>query len=130
MAIQLEFINFIVPREVIEKKYPGGWGKCLADHATLIGGRVWYDDHLFRDGAMNPMDIESLVESWKARGFHTHDGKEHPTKWVDVCVAEALFGGSTLPCDWLQVEGNVAFHNDFPKGDVTGREHFYTDLED
>lgn len=47
MAIQLEFIDFIVPRSVIEEKYPGGWVQCLKDHKNLIGGRVWYDEHLF-----------------------------------------------------------------------------------
>ena len=104
MAIQLEFINFIVPIKIIEKKYPGGWTQCLGDHKNLIGGRVWYDDHLFRDGAMNPTDIGHLVDEWKKLGFHTHEGKNNPVKWVDICVVEAMFGGATLQCDWITVE--------------------------
>lgn len=66
MAVQLEFINFIAPIETINEKYPGGWEQRLKDHQNLIGGRVWFDDYLFRDGAMNPMDIGSLVEEWKS----------------------------------------------------------------
>ena len=121
MAVQLEFINFIVPIETIKEKYPGGWEQCLKDHQNLIGGRVWFDDYLFRDGAMNPMDIGSLVEEWKSLGFHTHDGGENPSKWVDVCVVEAMFGGTTLPCDWIDVDGDVAFYKGKVKGNVIGR---------
>jgi len=101
MSIQLEFINFIVPIKTIEEKYPGGWQQCLEDYKNLVGGRVWYDDYLFRDGAMNPRDIEYLVNEWKEMGFAptvTIDGEVH---WKDVCVVEGMFGGSTMPCDWL-----------------------------
>ena len=61
MAVALEFIDFLVPIELIRQKYPGGWAQCLKDHERLIGGRVWFDEHLLRDGAMNPSDIESLL---------------------------------------------------------------------
>ncbi len=60
MTIALEFIDFIVPIAEIKKKYPGGRDQCLKDHENLIGGRVWFDEHLLRDGAINPGDIESL----------------------------------------------------------------------
>jgi hypothetical protein len=62
MAIALEFIDFIVPITVIRKKFPGGWEQCQNDHGHLIGGCVRQDDHLFRDGVMNPIDIGALVE--------------------------------------------------------------------
>ena len=63
MAIKLEFFDIIIPIKTIKKKYPGGWKKCLKDHDGDIGGRVWYDEHLFRDGAMSPNDIGNLVDS-------------------------------------------------------------------
>jgi len=122
MAVQLEFINFIVPIARIEERYPGGWAQCLADHASLIGARVWYDDHLLRDGAMSPAGIGHLLEEWSELGFHTHDGGDSPTRWVDVCVAEAWIGGPTLPCDWIEVEGGSAFLKGTSKGRVHGRE--------
>jgi hypothetical protein len=124
MAVNLEVINFIVPIDVIKEKYPGGWKQCLLDHKSLIGGRVWYDEYLFRDGAMNPMDIGSLVEEWQSLGFHTHDGGNNPSKWVDVCVVETIFGGATLHCDWIEIDGNVAFYKGKPKGEAIGREQF------
>jgi hypothetical protein len=66
MAITTEFIDFIVSIQVIRDKYPGGWEQCLKDHKNLISGRVWYDEYLFRDGAMNPTDIDCLVDEWEA----------------------------------------------------------------
>ena len=106
MSVASEFIDFVVPIKLIHEKYPGGWSQCLIDHADAIGGRIWFDDHLFRDGAMNPMDIESLVNEWQALGFHTHneDADGNPIEWVDVCVHEGMFGGATLKCDWLSVD--------------------------
>ena len=98
--------EFIVPIKIIKEKYPGGWDQCLEDHENLIGGRVWYDDYLFHDGAMSPMAIESLVGYWESLGFKTHleDDNGNPIEWIDVCVHESMFGGATLKCDWLELD--------------------------
>ena len=61
MAIALEFIDFIVPIATIGEKYPGGWAQCLRDHNHLNGKRVWFDEHLLRNGAMSPIDINHEV---------------------------------------------------------------------
>lgn len=127
MSVHLEFINFIIPVHVIKEKYPGGWKKCLSDHENLIGGRVWYDDYLFRDGAMNPGDIQHLIDEWSGMDFITHTEVDNkPTKWVDVCVVEGMFGGATLECDWIEVDavGGFASLKEKPAGDVISRESF------
>jgi hypothetical protein len=99
MAIALEFLDLIVPISKIREKYPGGWEACRRDHENLIGGRVWFDGHLFRDGAMNPRDIQLMVQRWKELGFETIKLKDGQQVWKDICVVEGLFGGPTLPCD-------------------------------
>lgn len=104
MAIALEFLDFVVPIEVIRAKYPGGWEQCLRDHQPLIGRRVWYDDHLFRDGAMGPLEIRALVERWTELGFEPTASRDGQTVWNDFCVVEAMFGGPTLPCDWIEID--------------------------
>ena len=124
MAIQLEFIDFIVPIKTIKEKYPGGWEQCIKDHKKSIGGAIWYDDHLFRTGAMSPMGIGYLIEEWGELGFHTHDGGNNPSKWIDVCVIESMFGGATLPCDWIEVVDDIAYLKNESKGEVIGRVHF------
>lgn len=126
MAIRLEFIDFIVPISTIRSKYPGGWDKCLADHANLIGGRVWYDEHLFRDGAMNPCDIRFLVDEWEARGLTPMAEVDGQRIWQDVCVVESMFGGPTLPCNWLDVDRDqrIAYLRGADRGRIFGRESF------
>ena len=119
MAIKLEFLDFIVPIKTIKKKYPGGWNQCLKDHNNLIGGRVWYDEHLFRDGAMSSNDIGHLVEWWANKGFDTYDESDNP-KWLDVCVVQSIFGRTTLPCDWIVVNGRTAHLKYEPAGYVVG----------
>lgn len=122
MAIATEFIDFIVPIHIIRDKYPGGWEQCLKDHEHLIGGRVWYDQHLFRNGAMNPRDISLLVESWQEMGFECYreiDGKKY---WQDVCVYEGMFGGPTMKCDWIESDKGTGavFLKGTEPGEVVG----------
>lgn len=104
MAIATEFIDFIVPIHLIEKKYPGGWEQCLKDHQGLLNGRVWFDQYLFRDGAMNPADIEALVQRWNDMGFECLSEADGKKCWKDVCVYEGMFGGVTLECEWLAID--------------------------
>jgi len=51
---------------------------------------------------MSPNDINYLVEWWSDKGFDAHDEGEKP-KWLDFCVVQSIFGGPTLPCDWIEV---------------------------
>ena len=124
MAIATEFIDFIVPIQNIRDKYPGGWEQCLKDHQNLIGGRVWYDEYLFRDGAMNPNDIESIVEHWEAMGFEGIVEGNNQKYWKDMCVFEGLFGGATLQCDWIDFdrETRAAFLKGTVPGEVASRD--------
>lgn len=125
MAVALEFIDFIVPISVIEQKYPGGWERCIADHEPLIGGRVWFDEQLLRDGAMNPSDIESLIEEWTALGFQPTEELGGQRVWKDCCVVESMFGGATLPCDWLEIadDGRSAHLVGTEPGEIRSRPH-------
>lgn len=123
MAIALEFIDFVVPITVIRKKYPGGWEQCLRDHGPLLGGRVWHDEHLFRDGTMNPNDIKAVVERWSDLGFKMIETEPGQQVWKDVCVVESMFGGPTLPCDWIvDTELRIAYLKGTEPGAVIGRD--------
>jgi hypothetical protein len=125
MPIALEHINFIVRRSTIEEKYPGGWDQCLIDHASSLGTRVWYDEHLFRDGAMNPIDMESLVNAWRAIGFQAIliNGEK---KWLDCCVIDESLETLTLSCDWIKIDlaGAFAYLKDQDPSEIMGRYAF------
>lgn len=107
MAVLLEFIDFIVPISVIEEKHPGGWAWCRKRYE----GAAWYDDHLFRLGAMSPDGIKHLVDQWIALGFEPKGDRNGQEYWKDCCVVEPMFGGKTLPCDWLEIseDGRSAY---------------------
>ena len=116
MAIATEFIDFIVPIQNIRVKYPGGWKQCLKDHEHLIGGRVWFDEYLFRNGAMNPIDIQDLVERWESMGFVGISTRNNQQYWEDMCVF--TFGWATLQCDWIDFDESIRAA--FLKGTVPG----------
>jgi len=124
VAVRLEFINLIVPIRTVEEKYPNGWSGCLRDHAKSIGRVVWYDDHLFRTGAMDPEMMDNLIEKWTWMGFTATEVAEGRTVWRDLCVVDA-FGFSRHQCPWLLVGGaeRVAWLRD-ERGEVVGREQF------
>ena len=132
MAIFLEFIDFVVPIEKIRLKYPGGWDQCLLDHSNLIGGRVWYDEYLFRDGAMNPGDIKRLVSKWAELGFEPAGSNKDGDFWKDCCVVESMFSGPTLPCDWLVLDPDrqVAYLAGTEPGQTKGRDDVSADHEE
>jgi hypothetical protein len=124
MAIRLEFIDFIIPIEKIDLVYPGGFSKLKEDF--LMDGNVterfWHDKYLFRDGAMNAIDIERLVEEWENLGLEGIVEINGQKQWKDFCVVEGMFGGPTLPCDWLVYDGdnNCVYLKNKPKGELIG----------
>lgn len=109
MAVELEFINLIIPIEKIEKYYPGGFNKYKKDNSQAIGRRIWYDNLIVRDGAMNPMDIEYLIKEWEQYGLVGIVEIEGIKQWKDLCVVDFLIG-ITLPCKWLLKKDNYVYH--------------------
>jgi hypothetical protein len=101
MAIALEFIDVVVPIARIRETYPGGLDQCLLDYAPQIGRRVWYDMHLFRDGAMSPDEARLLVEGWGIIGFEPTGTGVGGLYWKDVCVVDWRLSGPTRHCEWL-----------------------------
>ena len=64
-------------------------------------------------------DIDYLVEWWSDKGFDAYDEGERP-KWLDFCVVQSIFGGPTLPCNWIEVHGRTAHLKDEAIGHVVG----------
>lgn len=109
MPVALEFLNLIIPVEKIGSHYPGGFSAYKTHFTNLIGGRVWFDNYLVRDGAMNPMDMELLTGEWESYGLKGATEENGVMVWKDFCVADTS-GGPTLPCNWLIVENQSARH--------------------
>lgn len=107
MAINLECLNLIIPIDVIRRKYPGGWEQCQRDFGGAIGWRMWHDDHLLRDGAMNPMDMMMMLSEWERMGLQPFGRKNRKKVWKDCCIVS--IDGPTLPCDWIEVRDGRAW---------------------
>ena len=122
MAIELEFINIIIPISNIEKcSSIGGFKGFLELEDHNLGKTVWYDNYLFREGAMNPFDVEEMIETWTKRGLLTMEGIGEARRFVDICVIDSM-NGLTLPCGWIEHDLNigVAWHGDDPGGSIVG----------
>lgn len=104
MSIACEFIDLIIPISNIDKVYKGGFNQFKEDHIELFGGRYRHDDFLFRDGAMNSIDIQLSIEKWEKLGLVGIVEIEGQKKWKDFCVVERMFGGLTLQCDWIEFD--------------------------
>ena len=124
MAVACEFIDVIVPIELIDAVYPGGFAAFKLQNTDLFRGRFWHDSYLFRDGAMSPQDVSCVVDFWKGHGL-TPFGKtaDGVTFWKELCVVEVMMGGATLPCDWIEVSSKerCAWKRGSAKGEIIGR---------
>jgi hypothetical protein len=125
MAVQLEFLNLTVPVQVIEQKYSGGWDACSRGHAKSIGRVVWYDDHLFRTGAMDGDMMANLTEKWTRLGLESTEPKGATVVWMDFCVLTA-YGVSDHDCPWIVVDpaSRAAWFRGREQGEAIGRNHF------
>lgn len=125
MAIKLIYYNVIIPRANIERVFPGGFNALLKYHEEKGSiGRIWYDEYLYRDGAMSPGDTETIGRYWEKLGLKLVEKKEDKDHWKDICVVDFV-SGPTLPCEWLVFErdkntypGSIVYHRDKPRGEV------------
>lgn len=117
MAVYLEFLNLVIPKSVIDEKYPGGWEQCLAD-----GRGTWNDEYLLREGAMSPMDIEILLDSWKRKGLQPTKRSRGEIAWRDLCIIQTPSQSPTLPCDWIEIaeDGRHAWLKGRTPGAIVG----------
>jgi len=124
MAIKLEFLNLIIPIKQINLCYPGGFELFLQHYQNKFGEKFWHDLHLFRDGTIDSVEMETKVLFWQQKGLVPYVEQNGKKKWKDMCVIESYSAGPTFQCDWIEVdeENNCVFHRKRPKGRIIGRE--------
>ena len=97
MAIKLEFINIIIPVAKIKEKTD------FDIEAEMLPDIDWHDAHLYRTGAMNPLDVDDIVEDWAVRGLTPFIVEDGLKKWNDLCVIDTV-KGLNWPCEWIEVD--------------------------
>jgi len=121
MSLGLLFWNIIIPIEKISD-----FGDLLSENDRRIGANIWYDEHLYREGAMGYGDIEHMLEYWQSRGLVGNVEGQEAQSWSDLCVVASQGVGPEARCDWLTSDpsrncvshvlerhGKVVVHNPF-----------------
>jgi hypothetical protein len=116
MTVALEFINVIVRIDAIRSKYRGGWDQFIEDRHYRIGPLAWFDNYLYRDGAMNGLEISTLLDKLVDAGLNAYRIENgNPVKWIDLCVVEFCRPISicnfryNLKCDWISFTDTGAY---------------------
>ena len=124
MAIQLRFINLVIPVTTLDRvlRDQGGFESFLKQNAHWLGEMVWHDGQLCRaEGAMNWHDVDDMVARWEAHGLQGLVGVGQRQWWKDFAICASL-RGPTFPCDWLQYDAvdNCVYLSGTSKGVVMG----------
>lgn len=107
MAVKVKFLSVVVPIENINKSsIEGGLSGLLKQFGNSRGKSFWLDEHLYVEFAMNPIDIQSLVEKWESLGLSSRTEEGGQRMWRDLCVVD-FYQGPTLPCRWLTFDPNA-----------------------
>jgi hypothetical protein len=94
MSVLVEAISVIVPRVVLEAKYPGGTAQYQRDCPNRT---YCADEHLTRIGFMAPADVQEFVSALEKVGLvHQRDGQA-----LDLVVVDQR-RGPTTPCRWVE----------------------------
>ena len=111
LAVQIEFLNMIIPIAVIDKKYLGGWEQYRKDNGfSATESDDFSDGELHRLGAMDEFSLQLIVSEWKSRGLKGFVGSGEKKTWKDYCLFDSFTGPSH--CDWLSFdakEGTVSW---------------------
>lgn len=118
MAIQLEYINVIIPLEVIREKLGEGY---IEENSLMAYVTNWSDGVLFREGCMNEMDLGDILDKWEAAGLELLTVVEGEKQWKDVCVVYSGHGPS-YPCGWIEYdkEKNTVWLKGIEPGETAG----------
>jgi hypothetical protein len=93
MSVLCEAISVVVPRDVLDRLWPGG----VEEYAASAPNRTYCaDGHLTRVGFMHPNDVSHHIDTLRAAGLTPTDDDV----FVDLVVVDQ-FGGPTLPCPWI-----------------------------
>jgi hypothetical protein len=110
MAVNIQFLNLLIPISKIDKYYKGGFEQYKIDRKNNFES----DDYLVKEGAMSSYDIENMVNDWEKLGLKPFVDINGKNKWEDVCVVDQLCG-LTLPCEWVQINNNGTASYKMPK---------------
>lgn len=100
MSVPIECICVVVPKAVLEAKYPGGLAQYRRDNFFPMDPTYREDEDLTRTAFMGPWDVKVFRERLEAAGLRFLDERG---RCADFAVVD-MNSGPTTPCDWLEFE--------------------------
>ncbi len=104
MPILIHLANLIIPKKIVESKYPGGVNKFISENDIAGNNHNQEDDELFAISRkfVHEFDIGMLIE----KGFH-YDKEKHISK--DFMLLP-LKGKAPWEVPWLESNGVFVWH--------------------
>lgn len=100
MAVLIEAICLVVPRQVLDVSYPGGTDEFMADCAANESVRYAIADaYLVAVSTFDPQALEPLIERLADLGLVGADDSGRAFEFVFVDMQT----GPVIPCDWLSI---------------------------
>lgn len=93
MSIEIEFINLIIPKEILEEKYGGGIEKFKTDCPNKSFRE---DESLVRVGFMNNNDLYNFLD------VVTSNGLEYKEEFTTDFVIINTLSGVSWDVDWVE----------------------------
>jgi hypothetical protein len=105
MAIEIEFVNLIIPIEKInQSSIDGGFEAYLKENEDLIGKTIWFDQHLFRTGWMSTRELDDEIAFWEKNGLMPFEIKHGVKCWKDMFVILSGIDQFTTDCRWIEFD--------------------------
>jgi hypothetical protein len=119
MAVRIKFLSVVVPIERINgSTLPSGLDGLVAQYGAAQGKSFWHDESLYVEFAMNPNDVQAIVQRWESLGLTSKVETNGVRTWKDLCVVD-FYQGPTLSCSWLNYDANQ--HLAWKKGTEPGQ---------
>jgi len=90
-VIKIECIAVVVPKIHVKRAFPGGWAAATQTENGFENCPVMFDEDLFAEGAMSPLQVHRFILRWKALGLLPHKNR----RWHEICVVD-MFAGPTF----------------------------------
>ena len=101
MSLRLEYYSVIIPIENLKRILNDSELQKILVERNKHG--ALFDDYLYRESSMNPIDNESIVNFWEEKGLVPFGKKDGEKFCKDLCIIAFPDDTPTIPCEWIEI---------------------------
>lgn len=104
MAILILYYSVIIPMNNLKKVLGPDEFKKTLSLPNRYYDRICFDDYLYKEGSMSPLDNERILKKWEEKGLVLTEERHGKIYWKDLCILE-MVNDQPLehPCDWIDI---------------------------